>query len=149
MPKLGFELSGTSTVDTFPYGNINKAMPRAATTTDVFNAIAEPRRRQIIDLLAGANRPQAVGDLVEALQLPQPAVSKHLAVLRKVGVVSVRKEGKHRFYELNAVELQPVHDWVKTYERFWSNQLDRIKQRAEKLAAERVAPPKPKQPKES
>lgn len=149
MPKVGFELSGTSTVDTFPYGNINKAMPRAATTTDVFNAIAEPRRRQIIDLLAGANRPQAVGDLVEALQLPQPAVSKHLAVLRKVGVVSVRKEGKHRFYELNAVELRPVHDWVKTYERFWSNQLDRIKQRAEKLAAERAAPPKPKQPKES
>ncbi|TWT31370.1 ArsR/SmtB family transcription factor [Blastopirellula retiformator] len=123
-------------------------MPRAATTTDVFNAIAEPRRRQIIDLLAGASRPQAVGDLVEALQLPQPAVSKHLAVLRKVGVVSVRKQGKQRLYELNAVELRPVHDWVKTYERFWSNQLDRIKQRAEKLAAERAAQPKSKKPKE-
>ncbi|EAQ79694.1 ArsR/SmtB family transcription factor [Blastopirellula marina] len=114
-------------------------MPRAATTTDVFNAIAEPRRRQIIDLLAQSTRPQAVGDLVEALQLSQPTVSKHLAVLRKVGVVSVRKQGQHRLYELNAVELRPVHDWVKTYEQFWSGQLSRIKQRAEKLAAERAA----------
>lgn len=148
MRELGFELFQTSSVDIFRYGNINRDMPRAATTTDVFNAIAEPRRRQIIDLLAQASRPQAVGDLVEALQLPQPAVSKHLAVLRKVGVVSVRKEGQHRLYELNAVELRPVHDWVKTYERFWSGQLARIKERAEKIAAQRAAKSKSSSPKE-
>ncbi|UUO08886.1 metalloregulator ArsR/SmtB family transcription factor [Blastopirellula sp. J2-11] len=123
-------------------------MPRAATTTDVFNAIAEPRRRQIIDLLAQSTRPQAVGDLVEALQLSQPTVSKHLAVLRKVGIVSVRKQGQHRLYELNAVELRPVHDWVKTYEQFWSGQLSRIKQRAEKLAAERAGKKKSSNSKE-
>jgi DNA-binding transcriptional ArsR family regulator len=113
-------------------------MPRAATTSDVFNAIAEPRRREIIDLLAGGHA-RAVGDLVETLDIPQPAVSKHLGVLRKVGLVTVRKQGQHRLYQLNAEELKPVHDWVKNYERFWSHHVDRIKQRAERMAKERAA----------
>ncbi|MGQ0571416.1 MAG: ArsR/SmtB family transcription factor [Armatimonadota bacterium] len=113
-------------------------MPRAATTTDVFNAIAEPRRREIINVLR-SGRAHAVGELVETLRMPQPAVSKHLGVLRKVGVVSASKRGQHRLYRLNAEELKPVHDWVKTYERFWTHQLDRIKERAERKARERVA----------
>jgi DNA-binding transcriptional ArsR family regulator len=110
-------------------------MPRAATTADVFNAIAEPRRRQIIELLA-AGQPQPVGDLVMALRLPQPAVSKHLGVLRKVGVVSVTQQGQHRLYQLNAQSLKPVHDWVKAYERYWTHQLTQIKDRAERTAAQ-------------
>jgi len=112
-------------------------MPRAATTTDVFNAIAEPRRREIIGVLAGG-RAHAVGALVKTLRMPQPAVSKHLGVLRKVGIVSVSRHGRHRLYRLNAEELKPVHDWVKTYERFWTHQLDRIKERAERKARERA-----------
>ena len=115
-------------------------MPRAPTTADVFNAIAEPRRRQIIDALAeGGGRAQAVGDLVRALKLSQPAVSKHLGVLRHVGVVSVTKQGQHRLYRLNAQELKPVHDWVKTFEHYWENQLLRIKDRAERNAVERAS----------
>ena len=110
-------------------------MPRAATTADVFNAIAEPRRRDIIDLLA-AGKPRAVGELVVTLRIPQPAVSKHLAVLRKVGLVSVSKDGQHRLYQLIPQELKPVHDWVKTFERYWGHQLDRIKERAERKARE-------------
>jgi len=113
-------------------------MPRAATTTDVFNAIAEPRRREIIDALAGG-RAHSVGELVKRFRVPQPAVSKHLRVLRKVGIVSVGRHGRHRLYRLNAEELKPVHDWVKTYERFWTHQLARIKERAERKAAERSA----------
>ena len=105
-------------------------MPRAATTSDVFNAIAEPRRREIIDLLVNG-REHSVGDLVLRLRMPQPAVSKHLGVLRKVGLVSASKRGQLRLYQLNAKELKPVHDWVKTYERYWTNQLGRIKERAE------------------
>jgi DNA-binding transcriptional ArsR family regulator len=113
-------------------------MPRAATTADVFNAIAEPRRREIIDALVdGAEH--AVGEMVETLGLRQPAVSKHLGVLRKVGIVSVTKRGQLRLYRLNAKELKPVHDWVKTYERFWAHQLDRIKERAERKMTERLA----------
>ena len=110
-------------------------MPRAATTTDVFNAIAEPRRRQIIDVLA---RPRAlsVSALVVALGMPQPAVSKHLGVLRKVGLVSVTKQGQQRLYQLEAKELKRVHDWAKRFEQHWSHQLDRIKQRAERHARE-------------
>lgn len=113
-------------------------MPRAATTTDVFNAIAEPRRREIINVLR-SGRAHAVGDVVKALRIPQPAVSKHLGVLRKVGIVSVTKHGQRRLYRLNAEELKPVHDWVKTYERFWTHQLDRIKERAERKVTERIA----------
>ncbi len=112
-------------------------MSRAATTSDVFNAIAEPRRRQILDLLAGG-RAWPVGEVVQSLGLPQPAVSKHLGVLRKVGLVSVRKQGKLRLYELKAQELKAVHDWVKTYERFWTHQLNRIKERAERQARDRA-----------
>ena len=118
------------------------AMPRAATTSDVFNAIAEPRRRQIIDLLAAsAGEPCAVNDLVHALGLPQPAVSKHLGVLRAVGVLTMSKDGQRRLYRLNAYRLKPIHDWIKTFERYWAHQLDRIKQRAERKARERSAPP--------
>lgn len=111
-------------------------MSRAPTTSDVFNAIAEPRRREIIALLSnGAKR--SVNEIVEALELAQPAVSKHLGVLRAVGVVAVDRVGKNRLYRLNPSELKPVFDWVKPFERFWSHQLDRIKERAERLAAAR------------
>jgi DNA-binding transcriptional ArsR family regulator len=111
-------------------------MPRAATTADVFNAIAEPRRRQIVDFLARRGT-LAVGTMVAALGLPQPTISKHLGVLRAVGVVSVTKQGKQRLYALEARKLKPVHDWVKTFEQLWSHQLDRIKERAERRARER------------
>jgi len=113
-------------------------MPRAATTTDAFNAIAEPRRREIINALRGG-RAHAVGELVKRPQTPQPAVSKHLGVLRRVGIVSVNRQGRRRMYRLNAEELKPVHDWVKTYESFWIHQLVRIKERAERKATERTA----------
>jgi DNA-binding transcriptional ArsR family regulator len=117
-------------------------MARAATTTDVFNAVAESRRRDIIDLLAKRGEEgHAVGDLVLALQLPQPTVSKHLGVLRKVGIVAVSRRGRERVYSLNAHELKPVHDWIQAYERFWTHQLDRIKQRAERMAKERSPGP--------
>ena len=108
-------------------------MPRAATTADVFNAIAEPRRREILELLARRGA-LPVGAVVVAMGLPQPAVSKHLGVLRKVGVVAVEKEGRQRVYHLKAQELKAVHDWVAKFERFWEHQLDRIKQRAEQKA---------------
>jgi DNA-binding transcriptional ArsR family regulator len=111
-------------------------MPRARTTTDVFNAIAEPRRRQIVDLLANRGA-LAVGALVATLGLPQPAVSKHLGVLRTVGLVSVTKDGRQRLYQLEAKELKPVHDWAKSFEHLWSHKLDRIKERAERRAKEK------------
>ena len=113
-------------------------MPRAATTSDVFNAIAEPRRRELIDLLV-KGKEHAVGDLVLRLHMPQPAVSKHLGVLRRVGVVTVSRRGQLRLYRLNAKELKPVHDWVKTYEHFWTHQLDRIRERAEQKMASQLA----------
>jgi DNA-binding transcriptional ArsR family regulator len=97
-------------------------MARAATTTDAFNAVAEPRRRQILDLLAGEEHP--VNDLVVLLGLAQPQVSKHLRVLREVGAVEVRDEGRQRLYRLNGVALKPIHDWVKAYERTWSERFD-------------------------
>ena len=112
------------------------AMARAATTTDAFNAIAEPRRRAIIGVLADG-RAHAVGEVVERLRIPQPAVSKHLAVLRKVGLVSASKRGQTRLYRLSPEELRPVHDWVKTYERFWTHQIQRLKEGAERKAFER------------
>jgi len=108
-------------------------MPRARTTTDVFNAIAEPRRRQIIELLARRGA-LAVGAIVVAIRLPQPSVSKHLGVLRAVGIISASKDGRQRLYQLEAAELRRVHDWVRQFERFWSHQLDRIKERAEHRA---------------
>lgn len=111
-------------------------MPRAPTTTDVFNAIAEPRRRQIIEVLARRGA-LAVGTLVVTLGVPQPAVSKHLGVLRKVGIVSVTKQGQQRLYQLEAQELKAVHDWAKQFEQHWAHQLDRIKERAERRAKAR------------
>ena len=113
-------------------------MARAATTTDVFNAIAEPRRREIIDVL-NDGREWAVNDVVAKVRIAQPAVSKHLGVLRKVGVVTVVKRGQHRLYRLQAGELKSVHDWVKTFERYWTHQISRIKERAEQKALERIA----------
>jgi DNA-binding transcriptional ArsR family regulator len=112
-------------------------MPRAATTTDVFNAIAEPRRREIIGALVDG-RERAVSDVVKVLRMPQPVVSKHLGVLRKVGVVTVVKRGQHRMYRLNAAELKPVHDWVKIFEKYWAHQISRIKERAEQKAVESI-----------
>jgi DNA-binding transcriptional ArsR family regulator len=109
-------------------------MARASTTSDVFNAIAEPQRRQIIELLA-RRRSLAVGTIVLLLGLRQSAVSKHLSVLRAVGVVSVTKQGKSRIYDLNGDQLKPVEDWLKTLERHWDHQLDRIRARAEHCAA--------------
>jgi DNA-binding transcriptional ArsR family regulator len=97
-------------------------MARAATTTDAFNAVAEPRRRQILDLLAQQERP--VNDLVALLGLAQPQVSKHLRVLREVGAVEVRGAGRQRLYSLNGPALKPIHDWVKTYERTWSGRFE-------------------------
>ncbi len=99
-------------------------MARAATTTDAFNAVAEPRRREILDVLAGGERP--VNDLVGALGLAQPQVSKHLRVLREVGAVEVRDVGRQRLYRLNGRALKPIHDWVKNYERSWSERFDRL-----------------------
>jgi DNA-binding transcriptional ArsR family regulator len=95
---------------------------RAATTADTFNAVAEPRRRQILDVLMGGER--SVGDLVDALGLAQPQVSKHLRVLREVGAVDVRDEGRQRVYRLNGAALKPIHDWVKRYERTWSERFE-------------------------
>ena len=99
-------------------------MARAATTADAFNAVAEPRRREILDALSGGERP--VNELVHLLGLNQPQVSKHLRVLREVGAVDVRDEGRQRLYRLNATALKPIHDWVKTYERSWSERFDQL-----------------------
>ncbi len=99
-------------------------MARAATTTDTFNAVAEPRRREILDVLAGGER--AVNDLVRLLDLSQPQVSKHLRVLREVGAVEVREEGRQRLYRLNGRALKPIHDWVRNYERLWSDRFDQL-----------------------
>src|SRR3954469_9291890 len=99
-------------------------MARAATTTDAFNAVAEPRRRQILDVLAGGERP--VHDLVQEIRLTQPQVSKRLRVLREVGAVYVRDEGRQRLYRLNGHALKPIHDWVKTYEQTWSERFDAL-----------------------
>jgi DNA-binding transcriptional ArsR family regulator len=99
-------------------------MARAATTADAFNAVAEPRRREILDLLAGGERP--VNDLVALLGLAQPLVSKHLRVLREVGLVDVRGDGRQRMYRLNAGPLKPIYDWVRPYEQAWSQRFDRL-----------------------
>jgi DNA-binding transcriptional ArsR family regulator len=104
-------------------------MARAATTSDPFNAVAEPRRRQILTYLAGDER--EVGEIVIAVGLDQPSVSKHLGVLRRVGLVHVRRNGRHRLYRTNAEAIRPVHEWTETFERFWRHQLNRIKERAE------------------
>ncbi len=99
-------------------------MARAATTTDAFNAVAEPRRRQILDALAGGERP--VNDLVRLLGIAQPQVSKHLRVLREVGAVDVREVGRRRLYRVNGGALKPIHDWVAGYERLWSERFEHL-----------------------
>jgi DNA-binding transcriptional ArsR family regulator len=109
-------------------------MARATTTADAFNAVAESRRRQILDALAEGERP--VNDLVERLGLGQPQVSKHLRVLREVGLVDVRDAGRQRIYRLNARRLKPIHDWVKRYEDAWNERLDRLEQVLEELKEE-------------
>lgn len=106
-------------------------MARAATTTDAFNAVAEPRRRQVLDILAGGER--TVTELVERLEIPQPLASKHLRVLREVGLVDVRDEGRMRIYRLNAVALKPIHDWVSKYEHEWERRFDRLDDVLEEL----------------
>jgi DNA-binding transcriptional ArsR family regulator len=106
-------------------------MARAATTTDAFNAVAEPRRRQILDALAGGER--SVNELVRVLGLAQPQVSKHLRVLREVEAVDVREDGRQRLYRLNGPALKPIHDWVKNYERSWSERFDRLDDVLEEL----------------
>src|SRR4051794_26162931 len=111
-------------------------MARSPTTSDAFNAVAELRRRQILDLLAKGEKP--VNDVVASLGLAQPQVSKHLRVLREVGLVTVRGSGQQRLYTLNAERLKAIYDWVRTFEPFWDQQLDRIKDRAERLASERA-----------
>lgn len=111
-------------------------MARSPTTADAFTAIAEPRRRDLLGVLAAEDGERDVSRLVERLGWPQPQVSKHLGVLRKVGLVNVVRRGKHRMYSLNAQNLRPVYDWIKTYERFWEHQLNRIKERAERLQRE-------------
>ena len=105
-------------------------MPRAATTSDAFNAIAEPRRRDILEYLALRERP--VGDIVGELGLAQPSVSKHLRVLREVGLVDVRREGRNILYRTNIEALRPLHAWTSRFERYWQHQLARIKERAER-----------------
>ena len=118
---------------TYSYmGMYHLPMPRAATTSDSFNAIAEPRRREILNYLALQERP--VGDIVDQLGLEQPSVSKHLRVLRDVGLVHVRREGRHIFYRTNAEQIRPLHEWAATFERFWRHQLIRVKERAEEAA---------------
>ena len=106
-------------------------MARAATTTDAFNAVAEPRRRDILDALAGGER--AVNELVAELGLAQPQVSKHLRVLRDVGLVEVREEGRHRLYRLNGRSLRPIHDWVKGYEQLWNDRFEQLDEVLEEL----------------
>ena len=130
-------------------------MARAATTSDPFNAVAEPRRRQILTFLAADER--QVGEIVIAVGLDQPSVSKHLGVLRRVGLVRVRRNGRHRLYRTNAAALKPMHEWTETFERFWRHQLERVKERAEARAesptnsgpaSEQPGSPNPKIPKE-
>ncbi|MBV8201479.1 MAG: winged helix-turn-helix transcriptional regulator [Acidobacteria bacterium] len=118
-------------------------MPRAATTSDVFNAVAEPRRREILSYLALAERP--VGDIVAALGLEQPSISKHLRVLRDVDLVRTRRDGRQVLYRLNAEAIRPLHEWTGRFERLWRHQLQRIKERAERESAAKPAwtPPPP------
>jgi len=104
-------------------------MPRAATTADVFSAIGETRRREILALLAADERP--VGDIVTALNLAQPSVSKHLKVLYDVGLVTVRRDGRQAFYRTNHQAIRPLYEWRSTFERFWRHQLTKVAERAE------------------
>jgi DNA-binding transcriptional ArsR family regulator len=111
-------------------------MPRASTTSDAFNAIAEPRRREILNYLALQERP--VSDIVDALGLEQSSVSKHLRVLRAVRLVHVRRQGRQMFYRTNAEGIRPLHEWAGTFERLWHHQLSRVKERAEEVATKQA-----------
>ena len=117
-------------------------MARTPTTLDPFSAVAEPKRRRVLELLAEGELP--VNDIVHSLRWPQPMVSKHLGVLKEVGLVSVREDGRQRFYRINGEVMKPIYDWARTFERFWSHQLDRIKERAERKAREK--PPRESKP---
>jgi DNA-binding transcriptional ArsR family regulator len=112
-------------------------MPRTAQPADVFTAIADPRRREVILVLSNGQE-YAVNEIVLHMKMAQPAVSKHLGALRKAGVVTMVKRGQHRMYRLNPQGLKPVHDWVKVFERYWTHQVDQIKERAERKALERL-----------
>ena len=115
-------------------------MARAATTSDAFNAVAEPRRREILNLISLQERP--VGDIVDSLGLEQPSVSKHLRVLLEVGLVNVRRDGRRMLYRTNAEAIRPLHEWTETFERFWHHQLKGVKERAErKSGASNVGAP--------
>src|SRR6476659_8776871 len=106
-------------------------MPRAATTLDAFNAVAEPKRRRVLETLAGAQE-MSVNDVVGRLGWPQPMVSKHLGVLKEVGLVTARRDGRQRLYRVNGEKLKTIHDWAQMFEKFWSHQLLRIKEQAER-----------------
>ena len=112
-------------------------MARAATTSDAFNAIAEPRRRQILLFLA--DREYSVNEIVDGLRVDQPSVSKHLRVLRATGLVRMRCNGRHKLYRTNAEGIRPLHEWASEFERYWTHQLNRVKDRAVKKAASRAA----------
>src|SRR5580698_10298852 len=110
-------------------------MARAATTSDAFNAVAEPRRRDILDYLAAEER--SVNQIVDAMQMEQPSISKHLKVLKDVGLVEARREGRQMLYRVNAMAIRPLHEWTSTFERLWKHQLLRIKERAEAKNAQK------------
>ena len=112
-------------------------MARASTTSDAFNAVAEPRRREILIYLAGAERP--VAEIVAALGLEQPSVSKHLRVLRDVGLVRMRCQGRQKLYRTNAEAIRPLHEWAGTFERYWKHQLHRVQERAEAMVRQSAA----------
>jgi DNA-binding transcriptional ArsR family regulator len=121
-------------------------MARAATTSDAFNAVAEPRRREILTYLAQRERP--VGDIVANLRIDQPSVSKHLGVLRRVGLVHMRCDGRHKYYRTNAEAIRPLHEWAATFERYWQHQLLSVKKRAEEKMSQMNSNPVPKIEKE-
>lgn len=128
--RLRADLGALKKLLTYSYiGMYCLLMPRASTTSDAFNAVAEPRRRAILSLLALEERP--VGDIVANLGLAQPSVSKHLHVLLDVGLVRARRDGRRVLYQTNAEAIRPLHEWTKTFERFWQHQLLRVKERAE------------------
>lgn len=124
---------------TYSHSGIYFGMARSSATLDAFTAVAEPRRREVLGALAAGGGEQAVGDLVITLGWPQPQVSKHLGVLREVGLVTVRRRGRHRVYSVNGEQLKPIYDWVQMFEQFWAQHIDRIKERAERAAQERPA----------
>ena len=109
-------------------------MARSPTTLDPFSAVAEPKRRRMLELLADGEMP--VNDIVGSLGWPQPMVSKHLGVLKEVGLVSVREDGRRHFYRINGEVMKPIYDWARSFEHFWSRHLDRIKGRADRKARE-------------